>query len=87
MEMPFIRKKSRKQRLQYNGFQKQRIAGNRFYSPLVLNIASEGVSMTELETIPGNGNEGRVTKKDILEYIRIRNQISNILVAPLLNLR
>lgn len=46
------------------------IAGNRFYSPLVLNIAaSEGVSMTELETIPGNGNEGRVTKKDILEYI------------------
>jgi len=44
--------------------------GNRFYSPLVLNIAAnEGVSMTELESIPGNGNEGRVTKKDILDYI------------------
>src|SRR5882762_9527896 len=44
--------------------------GNRFYSPLVLNIAtSEGVSMNELEAIPGTGNEGRVTKKDILEYI------------------
>lgn len=44
--------------------------GNRFYSPLVLNIAaSEGVSMTELEKIPGTGNEGRVTKKDILQYI------------------
>lgn len=43
---------------------------NRFYSPLVLNIAaSEGVSMTELETIAGTGNEGRVTKKDILEFI------------------
>ncbi len=45
-------------------------AGNRFYSPLVLNIAaSEGVSMTELETMPGTGNEGRVTKKDILQYV------------------
>jgi len=43
---------------------------NRFYSPLVLNIAAnEGVSMTELENIPGSGNEGRVTKKDILEYV------------------
>jgi 2-oxoglutarate dehydrogenase E2 component (dihydrolipoamide succinyltransferase) len=45
--------------------------GNRFYSPLVLNIAAqEGVSMTELERIPGTGNEGRVTKKDILQYIQ-----------------
>jgi 2-oxoglutarate dehydrogenase E2 component (dihydrolipoamide succinyltransferase) len=44
--------------------------GNRFYSPLVLNIAgSEGVSMTELEKMPGTGIEGRVTKKDILQYI------------------
>ena len=44
--------------------------GNRFYSPLVLNIAnSEGVSMVELENIPGTGNEGRVTKKDILQYV------------------
>ena len=45
-------------------------SGARFYSPLVLNIAaSEGISMTELEKIPGTGNEGRVTKKDILEYV------------------
>lgn len=43
---------------------------NRFYSPLVLNIAaSEGVSMHELESIPGSGNEGRVTKRDILQYV------------------
>ena len=43
---------------------------NRFYSPLVLNIAaSEGVSMHELETIPGTGNEGRVTKRDILQFV------------------
>ena len=45
----------------------------RFYSPLVLNIAaSEGVSMTELEKIPGTGNEGRVTKKDILQFVSDR---------------
>lgn len=44
--------------------------GNRFYSPLVLNIAnSEGVGMAELESISGTGNEGRVTKKDILQYV------------------
>jgi 2-oxoglutarate dehydrogenase E2 component (dihydrolipoamide succinyltransferase) len=44
--------------------------GNRFYSPLVLNIAAqEGVSMTELEAIEGTGNEGRVTKRDILQFV------------------
>jgi 2-oxoglutarate dehydrogenase E2 component (dihydrolipoamide succinyltransferase) len=48
-------------------------ASSRFYSPLVLNIAaSEGVPMNELETIPGSGNEGRVTKKDILQYVADR---------------
>ncbi|RYY87088.1 MAG: 2-oxo acid dehydrogenase subunit E2 [Chitinophagaceae bacterium] len=42
----------------------------RFYSPLVLNIAAqEGVGMQELEAIAGTGNEGRVTKKDILQYV------------------
>ncbi len=47
--------------------------GNRFYSPLVLNIAaSEGVSMSELEAIPGTGNDGRVTKRDILQYVADR---------------
>jgi 2-oxoglutarate dehydrogenase E2 component (dihydrolipoamide succinyltransferase) len=47
--------------------------GSRFYSPLVLNIArTEGVSMSELETVPGNGKEGRVTKSDILAYLANR---------------
>lgn len=44
--------------------------GNRFYSPLVLNIAnSEGISLSELERIPGTGSEGRVSKKDVLQYV------------------
>jgi len=43
----------------------------KFYSPLVRSIAKEeGVSMTELETIPGSGKSGRVTKKDILGFIQ-----------------
>ncbi|HEX9510740.1 MAG TPA: dihydrolipoamide acetyltransferase family protein [Puia sp.] len=46
---------------------------NRFYSPLVLNIASsEGVPLSELEAIRGSGNEGRVTKRDILQYVAER---------------
>lgn len=48
-----------------------RSANGRFYSPLVLNIArTEGVSMQELETLPGTGTDGRVTKKDILAYVK-----------------
>ncbi len=45
----------------------------RFYSPLVLSIAKEeGISMAELETIPGTGKEDRVTKKDILAYLEAK---------------
>ena len=42
----------------------------KFYSPLVLNIAQqECISMAELENIPGTGQDGRVSKKDILAYV------------------
>ncbi|MBM2845032.1 MAG: Dihydrolipoyllysine-residue succinyltransferase [Bacteroidetes bacterium] len=48
-------------------------ASGRFYSPLVLNIArTEGISMSELEIVPGTGEEGRVSKKDILAYVAAR---------------
>ena len=47
----------------------------RFFSPLVLNIArTEGVSMSELEALPGSGLEGRVTKEDILSYVAQRKK-------------
>jgi 2-oxoglutarate dehydrogenase E2 component (dihydrolipoamide succinyltransferase) len=47
----------------------------RFYSPLVLNIAGqEGVSMDELERIPGTGDGGRVSKKDILAYVEAKKK-------------
>ena len=42
----------------------------RFYSPLVLNIASQDqIPMSELEKIPGTGEGGRLTKKDLLSYL------------------
>ena len=43
----------------------------KFLSPLVKNIAKEeGVSLAELEAISGTGKDGRVTKNDILEYVK-----------------
>lgn len=57
--------------------------GARFYSPLVLNIAAtEHISMAELEQIPGTGNEGRVTKKDILQYVANRSATPVATPAP-----
>lgn len=45
----------------------------RFYSPLVMNIAaSEGIDFSELANIPGTGNDGRVSKKDLIDYLEKR---------------
>ncbi|MFT4876335.1 MAG: 2-oxoglutarate dehydrogenase E2 component (dihydrolipoamide succinyltransferase) [Bacteroidia bacterium] len=44
---------------------------NRFYSPLVMNIArTEKISMQQLEIVPGTGQDGRVTKRDILAFVK-----------------
>ncbi|RMG29153.1 MAG: 2-oxo acid dehydrogenase subunit E2 [Bacteroidetes bacterium] len=54
---------------------KPRDGSGRFYSPLVLNIArKEGIQMAELEQVPGSGRGGRVTKKDILAYLKQRQE-------------
>lgn len=46
------------------------IKKNRFYSPVVLNIASEhSINMAQLETITGTGLNGRLTKKDLINFI------------------
>jgi 2-oxoglutarate dehydrogenase E2 component (dihydrolipoamide succinyltransferase) len=48
----------------------------RFYSPLVLNIAqSEGVSLSDLGKIPGTGFGGRVSKKDILNWVAAKKSV------------
>lgn len=46
---------------------------SKFFSPLVKNIArEENITVAELETIEGSGSEGRITKKDILNYVETR---------------
>ena len=45
----------------------------RFYSPLVKNIArKENISRQELATVPGTGQNGRLTKKDLINYLKNR---------------
>ena len=51
----------------------------KFYSPLVRNIAQEeGVTLEELDSIQGTGMEKRVTKNDILAYIKTRKQTAPV---------
>ena len=51
---------------------------NRFFSPLVMSIArAEGISMSELEKIPGSGANNRVSKKDVLDYVELKNSQSS----------
>lgn len=50
-----------------------KISSDRFYSPLVKNIAkTENIGLAELEQLPGSGRDGRVTKRDILAYVENR---------------
>ena len=53
----------------------------RWYSPVVLQLAREaGIQPEELDTIPGTGYQGRVSKKDIKSYI-VRKQSGGIMIA------
>jgi 2-oxoglutarate dehydrogenase E2 component (dihydrolipoamide succinyltransferase) len=55
----------------------------KFFSPLVKNIAAaEGVSVAELESIKGSGKDGRITKEDILNYIKNRGNQPAVISAP-----
>lgn len=57
---------------------------NRFYSPLVKSIAKkENIALAELEMVPGTGAKGRVTKKDILGYIKSRSNGTSSVAAPI----
>ncbi|UOB16974.1 dihydrolipoamide acetyltransferase family protein [Abyssalbus ytuae] len=51
-------------------------SSQRFYSPLVRNIAKEeGIALEELEILEGSGKEGRVTRDDILSYVEERKKM------------
>ena len=50
---------------------------DRFYSPLVKNIAKEeGIALTELDHLPGSGKDNRLTKTDLLQYLQNRSGIA-----------
>ncbi len=56
---------------------------DKFFSPLVKNIAKEeGVSLAELEAIAGTGKDGRVTKADILDFVKNRGSQPAVVAAP-----
>jgi 2-oxoglutarate dehydrogenase E2 component (dihydrolipoamide succinyltransferase) len=62
-------------------------ASNKFFSPLVKNIAKEeGISVAELEAISGSGKDGRVNKEDLLNYIKNKESLPNsqtsVVVTP-----
>ena len=65
---------------------------NRFYSPLVKNIIKkENISETELDSIKGTGKNERITKADILNYLKSRlkkedSTISDVHISPEINL-
>jgi 2-oxoglutarate dehydrogenase E2 component (dihydrolipoamide succinyltransferase) len=49
-------------------------SGDRFYSPLVRSMAvKEGVGIDELNQVPGSGKDGRVSKSDMISYLKNRN--------------
>lgn len=55
----------------------------RFYSPLVKSIArEENISLQELDSITGSGKEGRVTKQDILDYLKTRTGEPKFTTSP-----
>lgn len=54
---------------------------DKFYSPLVKSIAKEeGVSQTEIDSIVGSGKDGRVTKDDILNFVKNRGNASQNII-------
>ncbi len=56
---------------------------DKFFSPLVKNIAKEeGVSIAELESISGSGKDGRVTKEDILNFLKNRGSQPAVATQP-----
>ena len=61
---------------------KTEFKSEKFFSPLVLNIASrENISLTDLENINGTGENSRVTKYDLLKFLEDKNEITKDAVS------
>ncbi len=67
----------------HSAINQPKIEATRFYSPLVRNIAKEeNIALSELETVPGTGQDGRVTKTDILNYLAGKKGVVPTPVSP-----
>ena len=61
---------------------KTEFKSEKFFSPLVLNIASrENISLSDLENINGTGENSRVTKYDLLKFLEDKNEITQDAVS------
>jgi 2-oxoglutarate dehydrogenase E2 component (dihydrolipoamide succinyltransferase) len=71
-DIPGMDKLSSRPAGQYN--ESEFKSSSRFYSPLVKHIATqEGISVAELDQIPGSGMDGRLTKDDLLDYVKAKS--------------
>ena len=61
------------------GIKKNKEDHKRFYTPVVLKVASQNnITFSDLEKIDGTGNNGRVTKKDILNYLNSLSDLNKL---------
>ncbi len=60
------------------------LTDGRFLSPLVRSIAqAENISRDELARIKGSGREGRLTKRDVVDYLETRKRSAGRATTPL----
>ena len=63
------------------GIKKNKEDHKRFYTPVVLKVASQNnITFSDLEKIDGTGNNGRVTKKDILIYLNSLSGLNKLAI-------
>ena len=82
-KVPFVPSPSVQQQPTATLADKPASTSQRFYSPLVRTIAKEEkIAQAELDSIPGSGQDGRVTKKDMLAYVSNRGKTSTPTPVP-----
>jgi len=63
--------------------QERKTGGKKFFTPVVKKIAAEAnLDLAELEMIPGSGRGGRVTKQDILAYLKEKPVVPEVEAPP-----
>ena len=75
----YIENKALPESIEVAGIKKNKEDHKRFYTPVVLKVASQNnITFSDLEKIDGTGNNGRVTKKDILIYLNSLSDLNKL---------